>query len=96
MAKITSVKKQFRLYFRIILLLLLATTLAYGSYSVRSFSKKTIDHNAVSLEKYTASFSEDLSTLETFSRQLVYSDPSFRLLSLYNIPDVSVRLMLPL
>ncbi len=88
MAKITSVKKQFRLYFRIILLLLLATTLAYGSYSVRSFSKKTIDHNAVSLEKYTASFSEDLSTLETFSRQLVYSDPSFRLLSLYNIPDV--------
>lgn len=88
MSKITSVKKQFRLYFRIILLLLLVTTLAYGSYSVRSFARKMIDHNAAALEKYTASFSEDLAALETFNRQLVYSDPSFRFLSLYNIPDV--------
>lgn len=87
MEKQTSVKKLFKLSFWITVLLLIVVTFAYGVYSVQTYASQILGHNAASLEKYTHTFSEDLDTLQDFNRTLVYSNPSFQLLSLNNYAD---------
>lgn len=87
MEKQPSVKKLFKLSFWITILLLLVATFAYGVYSVQTYARQILGHNASSLEKYTKTFSEDLDTLRDFNRTLVYSNPSFQLLSLNSYAD---------
>ena len=59
MEKQPSVKKLFKLSFWITILLLLVATFAYGVYSVQTYARQILGHNASSLEKYTKTFSED-------------------------------------
>lgn len=87
MEKQSSVKKLFKLSFWITVLLLIVATFAYGVYSVQNYARQILGHNASFLEKYTYTFSEDLKTLSDFNRTLVYSNPSFQLLSLNSYTD---------
>lgn len=87
MKKQTSVKKLFMLSFWITVLLLIIATFAYGVYSLQTYARQILGHNASSLEKYSRTFSEDVDMLNDFNRNLVYSNPSFQLLSLNSYAD---------
>lgn len=87
MEKQHSVKRLFGLSFLLTELLLVIATFAYGLYSIRLYARQILTYNAASLQKYSDSFSEDLNMLREFNHSIVYSNPSFQLLSLGSYAD---------
>lgn len=87
MDKRRSVKKLFRRSSWAVVVLLASATCAYGIYSVHAYARQLLDHSLTTLEKYTATLSEDLDMLKEFNHNMVYANPSFQLLTLNNYAD---------
>lgn len=85
--KYRSIKRIFRQTFMGTILLLTIATISYGLYSIRSYVNQVMYNNYAVLEKYTSLASENLTTLANFNQNLVYSNPTFQLLSLDNYAD---------
>lgn len=84
-----SVKRALKIAFVAAVLFLLASTFLYSCISVKNYAGQLLGNTASALNKYSDTLFNDICALQEFNLKLVYSNPSFRMLALYEYPDSS-------
>ena len=90
MKKEYSINKLFFVTVLVTLLLLAGAAAGYSVYSFYSYTNQINESNAVYLTEYTSMMKGDMDNLRDQVRNLVFSDPSFQLLTFSDYPDSKI------